>query len=137
MVVAQLGLEAGERVGQAEDGHLEMVEFLLANKATFNVRDDKGLTPLHMAADYDHVDVAKWLLDHGADVNARDKQGRTPLHLAAWDNVNGSQDIVDLLLARNADVNARDNAGNTPLHYAALEGKTMVVDILGKHGGHE
>jgi ankyrin repeat protein len=67
-------------------GSRELVEALLHNGGTVDVRDNLGRTPLHYAAigvpDAD-PGIVRVLLDLGADANARDDNGCTPLDLAA------------------------------------------------------
>lgn len=79
--------------------------------------DDRGFTPLHLAAERDHLATVMLLLDRGADINARANGGRTPLHLAARF---ASAATVELLIDDgHAHVNACTKDGRTPLHYAA------------------
>ena len=59
------------------------------------VRNSKGQTALHLAADDGGVSLADVLLRAGATVSAQDKNGLTPLHVAAY---NGDADMVGLLL---------------------------------------
>ena len=47
-----------------------------------NVKDNQGLTPLHIAVANSHKDIAELLISKGADVNAKDKESYTPLHFA-------------------------------------------------------
>ena len=85
-----------------------------------NIRDPRGLTPLHLAAERDNLAIAMLLTDHGADPQTHSISGRTPLHLASR---YGSSAIVEYLVDdARADPNARAADGRTPLHYAALAG---------------
>jgi uncharacterized protein len=70
----------------------EMTEFMLANKADVNAKDDRGWTPLHLA--YDNKRMAALLLAHGAEVNAMDKDGETPLGRAEHYSY---KDVAELL----------------------------------------
>jgi len=95
-----------------------------------NVReDDKGATPLHVAAEYGYSEIVEVLLEHGADPNIRDKYGETPLHVAA---AFGNSKVVEVLLEHGADPNARDDYGATPLHYAAAFDYPKIVKSLPK-----
>ena len=78
--------------------------------------NDKGWTPLHLAADGGSVEVASALLDAGAPPSARNGSGLTPLHIAA---LMGRVDVARLLLARGADPVASDGGGKAPAEYAA------------------
>ncbi|KAF2186395.1 ankyrin, partial [Zopfia rhizophila CBS 207.26] len=59
----------------AHNAHEEVVALLLQNSADIGVTDNRGSTPVHMAADGGSEAIVKLLLDHGADLNARSTQG--------------------------------------------------------------
>lgn len=75
------------------------LKFLLKktiNKIQFNIPDENGSTPLHlavlnMAQEYNSPTLGclKLLLSHGAFVNGRNNDGDTPLHLMAKMMLNG------------------------------------------------
>ncbi|XCA36071.1 MAG: ankyrin repeat domain-containing protein [Wolbachia endosymbiont of Armadillidium vulgare] len=96
-----------------------------------DVQNNKGLTPLHVAALKGCDDVAKFLLNFKARVDARVSDGFTPLHLAAQEGRDG---VVELLLNHGADVNAESNDSTIPLQMAAQRGHKNVVEILLNHG---
>jgi len=108
-------------------GDRDFAEVLLANKVDINVKDNKGLTPLHWAAAQGHNDVVALLLANKADVNIKASNGYTPLHGAA---LAGHVEVVKLLLANNADPNARADDGGTALHLAASRGHLEIVELL-------
>jgi TonB family protein len=116
----------------AQNGHKDVAELLLANKAEVNAKDSSGYMPMHMAARYDHKDVVELLLANKADVNTQGAAGDTPLHLAAAE---GHKDVVEFLLARKAEVNAKTIMGVTPLDRADWNGRKDVVELLRKSGG--
>jgi TonB family protein len=116
----------------AQNGHKDVAELLLANKAEINAKDNSGYMPLHMAARYNHKDVVELLLAKKADINAKGTAGDTPLHVAAAE---GYKDIVELLLAGKADVNAKTVVGITPLDRADWNGRKDVVELLRQSGG--
>jgi ankyrin repeat protein len=66
--------------GVSDDSNrLELIKFLLDNKADVNAKDSTGKTPLHVAAAFGSTEIVQLLIDGKADVNARDIDGRTPL----------------------------------------------------------
>src|ERR1035441_6812830 len=99
-----------------------------------NLREDGGVTPLHLAAENCHTNVVVLLLEKGADLNIMANDKATPLHLASQQ---GCADVVAILLAKGADVNARDNQGRTPLTRAKLWHQDAIVQLLQAHGGSE
>lgn len=111
-------------------GDESVVRHLLKSGADVNVKDKRGATPLHYAAEVGTPDMMRLLLDAGADINARTAFGATPL---LWSAVNEPK--VRLLVDRAADVNARTRRGNTPLLVAAAQaGNVNVVRFLLDHG---
>jgi ankyrin repeat protein len=95
-----------------------------------NARDDRGNTPLMLAAVYGDAQSMQVLLDRGADANATNAAGATALMRAAVD-----EKKVRLLLAHGADVNARSASGNTPLILAARPANShRTVELLLRHG---
>jgi len=80
------------------------------------LKNDKDLTPLHVAVLYNQIIIVGFLLDHtNIDINAADSDGLTALHYACMKNY---QNILLLLLHENADPRVTDSKGNTPLHLA-------------------
>jgi ankyrin repeat protein len=111
----------------AMEGHKDVVELLLANKADINVKANDGTTPLITAVVFGHKDVVELLLAQKPDVNAKTNIGATALHAAAD---KGYKAVAEMLLANKADINAKDNVGLTPLHYAAGYGHKDVAELL-------
>uniref|UniRef100_A0A8C6TXW5 Ankyrin repeat domain 27 (VPS9 domain) n=1 Tax=Neogobius melanostomus TaxID=47308 RepID=A0A8C6TXW5_9GOBI len=90
-------------------------------------RDDRGYTPLHVAAICGQAQLIDLLVKKGAPVNATDYHALTPLHLACQ---KGYQGVSLLLLHYKANPNAQDNNGNTPLHLACMYGHEDCVKAL-------
>jgi ankyrin repeat protein len=132
----------------AAGGHKGVVEFLLANRAEINARDDDGDTPLSLAVgssnnynednylyDAAKTTVIELLIANGADVNTSTNKGRTPLHVAVRQN-----ESIQLLLESGANINAKDKDGETPLYWAeeyylgSLSNKIEILSLLRKWG---
>lgn len=92
-----------------------------------NLRSEKDLTMLHIAAAYNVPKMATILMGLDADVNVRDSNGWTPLHFAA---AHGHQKVVFLLLHGKSNTNAVTNSQQTPLILAAMNGHDCCVKAL-------
>lgn len=89
---------------------LELMDWLIAQGADINVKDEYDCTPLHYHAKVNNVERVALLLERGADIEAQDKYENTPLHFAEY-----NAEVAQLLIEKGADVNAKDDRGNTPL----------------------
>jgi len=78
-----------------------------------NVLDNKGYSPLMIAALRDDVDDARYLLANGANINMKGLEGNTALHFALrYQGIN----VAKLLLGnKRIDATISNNKGNTPL----------------------
>ena len=83
------------RVAASLNG-IETAERLMQKGLSPNFQDDKGRTPLHVAAARGFGDMIELLLRYGADPNVQDCRGNIPLHLAAC---NSSVQAVNALCA--------------------------------------
>lgn len=108
-----------------EDGHKDMVSFLVENGADVNsVRG--GDTPLYTAINHNNKDIANYLIDNGADIKA---ERNAAIGIACQ---NQDFDIVKKMIALGGDT-FTDFASN--ITYAALhssESLTMVVEAYGQ-----
>lgn len=98
--------------------HLDVVEYLLENKADVNAKDKGGLVPLHNASSYGHVDVASLLIRYNSVINATDRWNFTPLHEAAQ---KGRTQVCSLLIIHGADVYLKNQEGQIPLDLATAD----------------
>lgn len=92
-----------------------------------NLKDDRGLTALHMAVLCNQTAIVDYLLGHETDINIKDSDGLTALHYAC---IHGHQGILLHMLHANADPTVTDSAGNTPLHCATERGHENCVKAL-------
>jgi ankyrin repeat protein len=120
-----------------QEGHLAVVEALLAGGADRSITIQGRFTALHVARQEGHHAIAALLggvhgspAAHGADGAA--DNGKSPLFFASQ---NGHMAIVKALLAQEAtDVNqASTDNGFTPLYVASAEGHAAVVKALLRH----
>jgi ankyrin repeat protein len=78
---------AGHEDGVGAPAAQGVVDLLLGRGAQIDAVDDRGRTPLMMAAELGHAEVAAMLIGRGADQAVRDKSGKTALDLAANESV--------------------------------------------------
>jgi ankyrin repeat protein len=117
----------------ARVGDVEQIKFLFKQSPDLvDATDEKGLTPLHVAAANRQTNAAFVLLSLRAKVNARADSGQTPLHAAVR---RGDIPMTSLLLAHRAAPNVRDNIDNTPLLLAVQSANSDTVEeqfVVGK-----
>jgi ankyrin repeat protein len=59
----------------AQNGHFEIIEFLISKGANVNAQNNKGNTALHMAIGYEYYTCANLLLRAGADPELKNRAG--------------------------------------------------------------
>lgn len=108
----------------AREGHAQIVEYLLREKAQINTRNQMGETALMLAAFKGHLPLVQVLHKAGADLKS---SGWTALHYAAYE---GHVAVCRYLLEHEVDVDARAPNGSTPLMLAARQGHQEAVKLL-------
>ena len=99
------------------------------DKVDMNAKDNKGQTPLHIAANHSREVVLILIEGYEANVNMKDEMGQTPLHRVAArgdDAVN----MLELLIKKRANPDTTDKNGQSPLHAAAIRGDVNMVTKL-------
>ncbi|KAK7704099.1 hypothetical protein SLS64_008657 [Diaporthe eres] len=104
-----------------------LTRIIRASPDCVNAKNDRGRTPLHVAAQNGQNDIVKLLISEGAEVNARTKWKYTPLTLAAE---SPHPDVVVTLLDSGADLGAVTKEGFTPLHRAVQKERKSTQDTL-------
>ena len=105
-------------------GHKELVQYLLAHKASASKRSPHGDTALMLASLGGHLEIAKILVAGGAPI-AQD--GWTALHYAAFE---GHAEVIKFLLEKGADKNGLGPNGYSPLMFTARGGHLEAARIL-------
>ena len=91
--------------------------------------DDKGNSPLHIAATKNDLESVKSLIARGFDTNARNIYFVRPLHIAASE---ANMDILCHLLENGAKVDCHDLNGRNPLHEACRSTKANSAEVVKK-----
>jgi len=102
-------------------GRTDLTRMLLRAKASPNLRDNKGVCPLHLASFDGNLEVCRVLMVGRADVDPCDRHGQTPLFFAP------TRDICKLLMDRRADLTVLNRKGQSALH---LAGRAGLQDVL-------
>ena len=78
----------------SQRGNWSVVCASLENKADVYLKNQEGLTALHLAAMNNRAEVTKLLIHGGSKVNDIDREGRTPLMVALGE---GNTNVTDIL----------------------------------------
>ena len=97
-----------------------------ANPVLLQVRNERGSTPLILAAYLGDLGSTQAIVEAGADLEATDRSG-TALMGASF---KGHAEIVGYLLAQGASHQATNEAGATALDYARMGNHQAVIDLL-------
>ena len=91
---------------RVEEGNLDRVLQLLLDPVNgINYRDQRGVTPLHVAVRANNPRLVEILLLHGADPDMTDSHLRTSLHYAG---LQASGEMMDVLLKFSVDYTAKE-----------------------------
>ena len=92
------------------DVPLELMDWLIAQGADINVKDEYDRTPLHYHAQVNDVERVTLLLEKGADIEAIAEYDETPLHAAGY-----FPEVTALFIAKGANVKAKDDMKHNPM----------------------
>lgn len=159
IAVAAMAQEPEQFYSAIRENNLAQLKALLDQKASANLADPRGITPLMYAAEVGSLDAMRVLIDRGADVNAQNDIGSTALMWSVSDPAkvrllldhgaqvnliaksgrsaliiaaftNPSAEVVRLLLAKGAKVGILDNRHVTPMNAATFGNDTATVRLL-------
>lgn len=116
------------------NGHIAIVDILVQAGVPLDVMDNKGCTPLTVAAQYGQTMLAAYLMGKGAQKQLVDKDGDNALHWAAF---KGYSELMRLLIYSGFCPRQKDNYGQTPLHLACISGNLTAVKELCEQDGVE
>lgn len=113
----------------AAEGHLSIVQLLLAVGARVNARNEVGYTAILYAAEADQRDIVLALLDKEAhtDISICNRYQETILLLMARQ---GHGDIVERLVHQGDDLHHTNKIGDTALYLAVGNGHGPTVASL-------
>ena len=120
-------------VDASSEGHKQIVEMLLDNKADVNGQGGSYSNALQAASAAGHQAIVQLLLDNGADVNRQGGVYSNALNAAAAES---HLAIAKLLLENGAEVSRYDIQGKSVLHHTTNNAHctTSLVDFLLSQG---
>ena len=89
---------------------LELMDWLIAQGADINVKDEYDRTPLYYHAQVNNVEKVALLLEKGADIESKAAYDETPLFAAGY-----HPEVTALLIAKGANIKAKDNMNHNPM----------------------
>lgn len=110
----------------AVTGDRRGVALFLEARVNTEISNERGWTPLMLAAFNGHDEVVRVLIKHQANMHAADLLGNTALH---WAADAGQTPSAKLLIENRAEVDAINNSGFTPL-FQASKGRHLGVVLL-------
>lgn len=100
----------------SRNGHLQVVQYLVANGADVNLTSNsRDKTPLLAAAFKGHLDIVQYLLTQHAQINIQAINGWTALHDAAYI---GNLPIVRTLVSAGASLTLKNELDEKPVDTA-------------------
>ncbi len=116
----------------AEIDDVASIALLLAGnqqglRASLNLQDDSGNTPLLSALENDSMDAAERLIDAGADIHIANHAGQTVLMMAAE---RGAVKLIRKLMPQRPDIEAQDQFGETAIDKAMAKGHVELAETL-------
>ena len=124
-------------------GKVEVVNFYVEtekeeiwNRASSGTKkNEKGITPLHVAAKFGENNIVRLLLEKVTNKIPKDGVGRTPLHYSAWNGqVEASKILINSVIENNKNLvnlhSYKEDNFSTPLDYAAKFGHEDIVKLL-------
>ena len=97
----------------------------------FNVSNNLGFSPAHLASAGGHVAVLRFFYSIGLDLNKSDNKCETPAHSASFQ---GHVAVLRFFHSIGFDLNKSSKAGRTPAHWASQGGHVAVLEYLFEKG---
>ena len=110
-------------------GEIEAAKQAITDGANLNTKDERGTTPIHIAAGRGNLGLMKLLVKKGANIETKNDNGDSLLHMAS---ISAQKDVFEYLVEKGANVNAKNRDGTTPLHVANYHEE--VASFLIKNG---
>ena len=108
-------------------GKLEIVKYLVENKADIEAVETNGRTSFNLASMHNQVEILKYLVSKNVNIHTKDNDGNTALINACFKD---SLEAVVYLIQLGVDIEERDNDGWTALRLAQYYNHKEIEEIL-------
>jgi uncharacterized protein len=115
------------RAGQTSD----VRKLIEQNPELANQSDERGFTPLIMAAYMGQKEIAELLLEMGADIDGLDAVGSSALMGVSF---KGDIEIASMLIEKGANIHVENQRGETALSFAKNYQQTEIEAMLVEAG---
>ena len=117
----------------------DMLRLLLSQGLDPDAEDDRGVRPVHLAAQAASLAYLDILIEHDAEHDPIGRDSMSVMHFAAHgrgveSEVTPRAAVIDRLIELGHAVDPRDSVNRTPLHLAAWTGEIEAVRRLLHHG---
>lgn len=117
-----------EFFAEIRQGRIDVVRAMLdKNPDLIKLKDQRGSTPLILAAYYDQAGIVDLLLQRGAEVDEKDASGNTALMGVCF---KGFDEVARKLIDAGADVDARNAMGANCLIFAITFNRQSMAKLL-------
>lgn len=111
-----------------EGGSFPVVKWLFDHHVDFNVTDNGGVLPIHLACASGNISLVRFLVDTvKQQLDRASNLGWSPIHYAAQ---SGNVDLFKYLLELKLPLGLRDVAGWQPIHVAFANGHLPLIEYL-------
>ncbi len=132
LIMDDVAQEYGRFQEALRGGNVALVSAILMDHPDWvNRADQRGFTPLILAAYFNHSDVVDALITLGANLNAADATGNTALMGAIF---KGYEEVAEALVIEGADVNQQNKQGMTALTFAVNFNHRYLAQYLVDNG---
>lgn len=115
----------------AREGHLQIVNFLIHNRADVDLQNSDGDTALTLAVRNNNIEIVRSLLDVDVDLDQQDRDGHSALMHGV---LLGHEDIVQLLINAGSNVNLSSTRDYSALMYAVIGNRLNIAQLLINNG---
>ncbi|KAF7190355.1 Ankyrin-1 [Pseudocercospora fuligena] len=114
----------------AANGFGAIVELLLDQGVSIDIKTSDGLTPVMITTIYNRPRCLRMLLDRGAGLDDRDTEEGRGMSALDYAASGGNRECLMTLVNFGAPMDGQDSKGNNALHHACVNGHAACLEAL-------